>query len=108
MPNRAEEEPDEPDEPEQPELAPPSLTTAVAPGVSSGVGREYEYRVEQLSVAELTDGKTLPELLTTASAEGWDLVEIVPADDRRVILLRKPRRKEQDRRPVGFAPRRAS
>jgi hypothetical protein len=98
MPNRSEEEPDEPEEPSSRAVA----TAPTIPDVSTS--REYEYRVELLTIAQIADGKTLAERLTTASGEGWDLVEIVDAGEQRAVVLRRPKRRERDRRPVGFTP----
>ena len=50
------------------------------------------------------DGTTLADRLTRASADGWDLVEIIGAGERHAILLRKAKRPERPGRPVGFAP----
>jgi hypothetical protein len=107
MPILNEEEPEEPDEPREPGTDVPTLSAPVVSAVSSG-GREYEYRTELLTLDQVTDGRTLADQLTAASADGWDLVEIVDAGERRALLLRKPKRKEQDRRPVGFARSRPS
>jgi hypothetical protein len=100
MPIRAEEEPDEPDEPEPGSAM---TTSPTIPAVSTGA-RQYEYRVDLLTVAQVSDGKTLAERLTAASSDGWDLVEIVDAGEQRAVLLRRPKRSERDRRPVGFTP----
>ncbi len=98
-------EPDDPDEPDE-EPGPNTGGSAVAaPQVSNGTGdREWEFRTEMLSLAEVTDGKTLADRLTAASADGWHLVDVVDAGERRVLVLRKPRKPERERRTVGFAP----
>ena len=95
---RVEEEPDEPDETVA--VAGPTSVPIVAPPG----GREYEFRTELLTVAEITDGKTLAERLTAASKDGWDLVEVIGAGDRHAVLLRRPKTVERESRQVGFAP----
>src|SRR5438105_566665 len=66
--------------------------------------RQFEYRTELLTAEQVTDGTTLAAQLTKASAEGWDLVDIVNAGDRHAILLRQLKRRERSARQVGFAP----
>ena len=95
---RVAEEPDDPDEVVA--VAGPTGLPTVAPGG----GREFEYRTELLTDAEITDGKTLPERLTTASKDGWDLVEVIGAGDLHAVLLRRPKTVERESRRVGFAP----
>jgi hypothetical protein len=114
MPDRKSEyDPDElpliePDE--DPEYDPediPAAPTAMVGGPShaNGVGdRDFEYRAELLTIEQVADGKTLPELLASASADGWHYVDVVDAGDNRVVLLRKLKRSERQRRSVGFAP----
>lgn len=102
---RIEEEP-EPDEP-QPDGEPsgsPGPASAV-PIVGGSSNREFEYRTELLTVAQVVDGTSLPELLTRASADGWDLVDILDAAEQRVVLFRKPKRSPRESRPVGFTVR---
>jgi hypothetical protein len=103
MRSRAEEEPDEPDEPEEPEPAAQSGSGPMLPTVAPG-GREFEYKVDVVSVEQVTDGKTLPERLGKASADGWDLYEVIDAGDRRALLLRRPKKNDREARRVGFAP----
>src|SRR5262245_38955060 len=67
-------------------------------------GREYEYRTELLTAAQVTDGSTLSSELTKASSDGWDLVDIINAGDRHAILLRRLKKPERSGRQVGFAP----
>ena len=62
--------------------------------------REFEYRTEVLSLEQVLDGKTLGARLTAASAEGWHLVDIVDAGDRRVLVLRKLKKSERVARSV--------
>jgi hypothetical protein len=99
MRRRAEEDPDDPDYDDE-EV---QVQAAPVPAVSLG-GREYEFKTEVLAMGQVTDGKTLPERLTAASAEGWDLVEIVDAGESRVLLLRRAKRTSREPRSVGFAP----
>jgi hypothetical protein len=98
---RAEEEPDEPDEPDEP--AATATGGPVVPSVAPG-GREFEFKVEVISLEQVTDGKTLPDRLGKASADGWDLFEVIDAGDRRALLLRRPKRNDREARRVGFAP----
>ena len=105
MNSRAEEpEPDEPDPDTEPAGTP--TPQSMVPTVGGSANREFEYRTELLTVAQIADGKTLPELLTRSSADGWDLVDVLDAGDQRVALLRKPKRGEKETRPVGFSVRR--
>jgi hypothetical protein len=98
----------EPDE--DPEYEPediPAAPASMAAGASSTNGygeRDFEYRTEVLSLEEVVDGKTLADRLTAASADGWLLVDIVDAGDRRVLVLRKLKKAERVARSVGFAP----
>lgn len=103
MRERLEEEP-EPDE--DPDETPGAVATAPGaqlPSVAEG-GRDYEYRTDLLSAAEVIDGQTLAGLLTKASSDGWDLVDIISAGDHYAVLLRRAKRPERNARPVGFAP----
>lgn len=108
---RSEEEPDPievPDDPDEPEVEPETVSSrspALVPAVAAAADREYEYRVEVVTVDEVVDGKTLPELLSKASHEEWHLVEIIDAGERKAILLRKRKEAKPERRPVGFALR---
>ena len=96
---RTEEEPDE-DEPERDGARP---ATPVVPTVA-GAGREWEYRTDLLSQAQVADGDTLAKRLTAASAEGWDLFQVLDAGERRVLLLRRPKQPKREPRRVGFSP----
>lgn len=102
MRERLEEEPEP--EPEEPEEAPAPSTSSLVPTVAPNGGREFEYRTDLVTVAEVIDGTTLAERLTKASADGWDLVDIIDAGDRHAVLLRRTKRSDQTSRPVGFAP----
>ncbi|MEP7104912.1 MAG: hypothetical protein ABI838_03585 [Chloroflexota bacterium] len=106
---RLEEEPEpiivpEPDEdPDEPDVEPAAAAgAAIVPRVDSGADREYEYRVDVITVAQVLDG-TLADRLSEASHEEWSLVDIIDAGDQKAILLRKRKQKESSRRPVGFA-----
>lgn len=94
MLDRLEEEP----EPEEEPTASQPVVPSVAPA-----GQEFQYRTEVVSVKQLTDGKTLAELLNGASADSWELVEIIAAGERHVVLLRKLKRREAEGRRVGFS-----
>ena len=98
-------EPDEPDEPDEP-AAVATATGAHVPSVADGA-REFEYRTDLLTAADVVDGKTLAGQLTAASADGWDLVDIINAGDRYAVLLRRAKRPERSSRPVGFTPPRS-
>jgi hypothetical protein len=102
MGERLEDEPDVDDEPDDtPEAGAP------APGMLApftDAGREFEYRTDVVTTAQVVDGTTLPGQLTSASADGWDLVEIVNAGDRHAIVLRRVKRPERTARTVGFTP----
>src|SRR5437763_16466212 len=97
MRERLEEEPDE-----EPEEA-PAATSTLVPSVPDA-GREFEYRTELVTAAQVLDGTTLAEQLTKASADGWELVDVIPAGERHAVLLRRPKRAERASRPVGFRP----
>ncbi len=107
---RFEEEPEpiivpEPDEdPDGPDDEPAAAagTATIVPRVDSPMEREYEYRVDVLSLAEVLDG-TIAEKLSEASHDDWHLVDIIDAGDKKALLLRKRKQKESARRPVGFA-----
>ncbi len=95
-------EPDEePDEPEA-EPAAAAATGTLVPRVEAAVEREYEYRVDVVTVAQVLDG-TIAEKLSDASHDEWQLVDIIDAGDKKALLLRKRKQKESARRPVGFA-----
>jgi hypothetical protein len=103
---RLEEDPDEePDEPARP--AQPDGARGTAAGLLPTVGlpsRDWEYSTKVLSVAQVADGVTLVKLLHEAGADGWDLASVVDGGDKRVILMRRPKRSARESRRVGFAP----
>ncbi len=101
MRERLEEEP-EPDEPDEDE--PASAPSSLVPTVASDGSREFEYRTELVTNAQVVDGSTLAQHLTKASSEGWDLVDIIGAGDRHAILLRRGKRPDRSARRVGFTP----
>jgi hypothetical protein len=100
----AEEEPEEPEEPDEPgpdngAAAP----TRMVPTVGLP-GREWEFSTRVMSVAEIADGTTLVNVLKEAGADGWDLAEVIDGGDKRVLLMRRPKRASREARRVGFAP----
>lgn len=101
MRERVEEDP-EPEEPD-PEAPPAASATSTLVPTVGDAGREYEYRTELVTAAQVLDGATLPERLNKASADGWDLVDIIVAGDRHAILLRRAKRAARSPRQVGFA-----
>ncbi len=67
-------------------------------------GREWEFSTEVLSVAQVADGATLVKVLKDSGAEGWELAQVIDGGDKRVLLLRRPKRGQREARRVGFAP----
>ena len=106
MAPRLEEDPDEePEEPARP--AQPDGARGQAAGLVPSVGvpsRDYEYSAKALTVAQVADGVTLLKVLHEAGAEGWDLADVIDAGDKRVVLMRRPKRPARESRRVGFAP----
>jgi len=101
---RLEEDPEEPDEPDQP--ASPDGARASA-GLVPAVGmpsREWEFSTTVLSVSQVADGTTLVKVIQEAATDGWDLASVIDGGDKRVILLRRPKRTARESRRVGFAP----
>jgi hypothetical protein len=105
MATRAEEEPEEPEEPDEPggpdngAMAP----TRMVPNVGLP-GRDWEFSTQVLTVAQVTDGTTLVKVLKESGADGWDLADVIDGGDKRVLLLRRPKRSQRESRRVGFAP----
>ena len=96
------EEPDEPARPAHPDGAPGSAA-GLLPSVGLP-GREWEYSTKVLSVAQVADGVTVVKVLTEAATDGWDLASVLDGGEKRVILLRRPKRAARESRRVGFAP----
>lgn len=99
---RSEEEPDEePEEPAQPHRdgAAPALVPTV--GMAN---REWEFSTQVLTVAQVVDGVTLVELLKEAGTDGWELADVIDGGEKRVLLMRRPKRSARESRRVGFAP----
>ncbi len=103
---RFEEDPDEePDEPARP--AQPDGARGAAAGLVPSVGlptRDWEYSTKVLSVAQVADGVTLVKLLHEVAADGWELASVIDGGEKRVILMRRPKRSARESRRVGFAP----
>lgn len=102
---RSEEEPDEPEEPDSPG-APDNgavASTRLVPSVGLPT-RDWEFSTRVLSVAEVADGATLVKVLMESGTEGWELAQVIDGGDKRVILLRRPKRSQREARRVGFAP----
>ena len=105
MTPRLEEDPDE--EPEEPAPAQPDGARGSVAGLIPAVGlpsRDWEFSTKVLSVAQVADGVTLVKTLHEAAAEGWDLASVIDGGEKRVILMRRPKRTTRESRRVGFAP----
>lgn len=103
MPGHLEEDPDEPDdEPEQPAPGDGAPSSHV-PSVSLPV-REWEYETKVLTLAQVVDGTSLVKVLKEAGTDGWELAEVVDGGEKRVLLMRRPKRSSRETRRVGFAP----
>ncbi len=104
MPPHLEEEPDEPDEPDQPGApGDGAVASSHIPTVGLPI-REWEFATRVLTVAQVVDGSTLVKVLKEAGADGWELAEVVDGGEKRVLLMRRPKRSAQEARRVGFAP----
>jgi hypothetical protein len=66
--------------------------------------REWEFSTQVLTVAQLVDGVTLVKLLKEAGADGWALTAVIDGGEKRVLLMRRPKRSARESRRVGFAP----
>jgi hypothetical protein len=96
------EDPEEPDEPDQPG---DGAAAAARPMLSVGLpSREWEYSTQVLTVAQLVDGTTLVTLLKEQGVDGWELTDVIDGGEKRVLLMRRPKRSERESRRVGFAP----
>ena len=76
-------------------------------GVVPSVGlppREWEFSTQVLTVAQLVDGVTLVKLLQQAGTDGWELTDVIDGGEKRVLLMRRPKRSARESRRVGFAP----
>jgi hypothetical protein len=101
---RSEEDPDDdPEEPERPSGPDGAAATSLVPSVGMP-NREWEYSTHVLTVAQVVDGATLVKVLKESGADGWELAEIVDGGEKRVLLLRRPKRSTRESRRVGFAP----
>ena len=105
MASHLEEDPDEPDEPEQPATPGDGAVAPASPIPSVGLpAREWEYSTRVLTVAQIVDGNSLVKALKEAGADGWELAEVVDGGEKRVLLMRRPKRSSREARRVGFAP----
>ncbi len=105
MDPRFEEEPEE--EPDEPAPTQPDGARGAVTGVVPSVGypsREWEYSTKVLSVAQVADGVTVVKILHEAAADGWELASVIDGGEKRVILMRRPKRSTRESRRVGFAP----
>ncbi|HEY8864224.1 MAG TPA: hypothetical protein VIO37_08640 [Candidatus Dormibacteraeota bacterium] len=100
---RSEDDPDEePDEqPNHPGDG--AATASIVPSVGLPV-REWEFSTQILSLAQVVDGVTLVKLLKEAGADGWELTDVIDGGEKRVLLMRRPKRSSVEARRVGFAP----
>ena len=97
-----EEDPDEEPEPSSPDGA-RGAAASLVPSVGFP-GREWEYSTKVLTVAQVVDGVTLAKLLQEAGGDGWELGDVIDGGDKRVLLMRRPKRSPRESRRVGFAP----
>lgn len=67
-------------------------------------GRDWEFSTQVMSVAEIADGTTLVKILKDSGADGWELAQVIDGGDKRVLLMRRPKRPSREARRVGFAP----
>ena len=101
---RSEDDPDEdPDEPDQPNHGDGAAAIGVVPSVGLPL-REWEFSTQVLTVAQLVDGVTLVKLLQQAGTDGWELTDVIDGGEKRVLLMRRPKRSARESRRVGFAP----
>ena len=101
MAPQLEEDPDEPDEPDEPGDGQVSTSNIPTVGMPN---REWEYSTRVLTVAQVVDGTSLVKALKEAGADGWELADVVDGGEKRVLLMRRPKRSSQEARRVGFAP----
>ena len=104
MPPHLEEDPDEPDEPDQPG-SPDGAAATAGPIPSVGMpSREWEYSTRVLTVAQVVEGTSLAGVLKESGADGWELADVIDGGEKRVLLMRRPKRSSREARRVGFAP----
>jgi hypothetical protein len=106
MGDRSEEDPDEdPDEPDEPNYPGDGLAAATQGVPSVGLPlREWEFSTQVLTLAQVVDGVTLVKVIKAAGEDGWDLTDVIDGGEKRVLLLRRPKRSSRESRRVGFAP----
>ena len=100
-----EEEPDEPEEPDSP--GGPDNGAAAPARMVPTVGfpsRDWEFSTHVMTVAQVADGTTLVKVLKEQGTDGWELAQVIDGGDKRVLLLRRPKRPQREARRVGFAP----
>ena len=101
----AEEDPEDPDEPDSPDAPDNGAAAPVRMVPTVGLpGREWEFSTHVLTIAEVADGATLVKVLKDGAVEGWELAQVIDGGDKRVLLMRRPKRAEREARRVGFAP----
>jgi len=101
---RLEEEPEDPDEPDSPG-APDGAQAPARMIPSVGLpSRDWEYSTKVISLSDIADGTTLVKVITEGAAEGWELAQVIDGGDKRVLLMRRPKRGQREARRVGFAP----
>lgn len=76
----------------------------LTPRVADSGDRDWEFKTETLDLAQITDGETLAKTLSEAAGDGWHLASVVDAGDKRVLVMRRPKRPERKQRTVGFTP----
>jgi hypothetical protein len=47
---------------------------------------------------------TLVKTLKESGADGWELTDVIDGGEKRVLLMRRPKRSSVESRRVGFAP----
>ena len=100
-----EEDPEEPEEPDEPGGPDDGATapTRMVPNVGMP-SREWEFSIQVLTVVQVADGTSLVKVLKDSAADGWELAEVIDGGDKRVLLMRRPKRSSREARRVGFAP----
>ena len=54
--------------------------------------RDWEYSTKVISLSDIADGTTLVKVITEGAAEGWELAQVIDGGDKRVLLMRRPKR----------------